>query len=178
MTSTLTLNIDTPIMSINMVDESPPVQIEPDLQQILTTNEQLDNTSIALDQVILEFKRLRDEVFSSHAEQIARLSVEIARRILQKDIKKEKYDIENIIQKILKNVPGQQDIVVRLNPKDLERYNEAVGDDRTSLPSSAKFVADPSINPAECIVESDKGLVEYLIEEHLNQIETALNKQE
>jgi flagellar biosynthesis/type III secretory pathway protein FliH len=117
-------------------------------------------------------------VFSSHAEQIAKLSVQIARRILQKDIEDKKYDIENIIEKVLKTVPSQQDIVIHLNPGDLAQYNEAIKDNKPIFLSHAKMIGDPSIGCAECIVETDKGLIEYLIDEHLMQIENALKNKE
>jgi flagellar biosynthesis/type III secretory pathway protein FliH len=136
------------------------------------------NTNAALERAASEFQTLRNEVFSSHAEQIAKLSVQIARRILQKDIEDKKYDIENILEKVLKTVPSQQDIVIHLNPDDLAQYNQAMGDKKPVFLSHAKMIGDPSVGCAECIVETDKGLIEYLIDEHLMQIETALKNKE
>jgi flagellar biosynthesis/type III secretory pathway protein FliH len=36
------------------------------------------------------------------------------------------------------------------------------------------FVDDSSVKNGECIVETNEGVVEYLIQEHLSQIESAL----
>ena len=190
MPPTLTVNISTPIHSINIVDDIPEIasfSSETSTEfatEVMPVAESFDHSSYfsnintALEQTICEFQTLRNEVFSSHAEQIAKLSVQIARRILQKDIEDKKYDIENILEKVLKTVPSHQDIVIHLNPEDLAQYNDAIGDDKPIFLSHAKMIGDPSVGNAECIVETDKGLIEYMIEDHLVQIENALKNKE
>ena len=37
-----------------------------------------------------------------------------------------------------------------------------------------KLVGDAGIGPGQCVVETDKGMVEYFIEEHLKQVSEAL----
>ena len=191
MPPTLTVNISTPIHSVNMVEgldenanfpaEAPQNEATSELAAAEASFDQsgyFANSNAALERAVSEFQILRNEVFSSHAEQIAKLSVQIARRILQKDIEDKKYDIETILENVLKTVPIQQDIVIHLNPEDLAQYNEAIKDNKPSFFSHAKMVGDPSVGCAECIVETDKGLIEYLIEEHLMQIENALKSKE
>ncbi|MCK5566033.1 MAG: hypothetical protein KAJ07_12375 [Planctomycetes bacterium] len=190
MSPTLTVNISTPIQSVNMVDDLPEIgDFSGEVSQSLSGSEvplgapidqssYFANTNAALGRAVSELQALRNEVFSSHAEQIAKLSVQIARRILQKDIEDKKYDIENILEKVLKTVPSQQDIVIHLNPDDLARYNQAIGDEKPVFLSHAKMIGDPSVGCSECIVETDKGLIEYLIDEHLMQIENALKNKE
>ena len=190
MPPTLTVHISTPIQSVNMVDDLLEIGDFPgEMSQSSSGSEvplgasidqssYFTHTNAALGRAVSEFQTLRNEVFSSHAEQISKLSVQIARRILQKDIEDKKYDIENILTKVLTTVPNQQDIVIHLNPDDLAQYNHAIGDAKPGFLSHAKMIGDPSVGCAECIVETDKGLIEYLIEEHLMQIENALKHKE
>lgn len=191
MPPTLTVNISTPIHSVNMVEDLPEIASflsetagAEGSTESMAGGASFDHTgsfgnlNATLERAISEFQMLRNEVFNSHAEQIARLSVQIARRILQKDIADKKYDIETILEKVLQTVPSHQDIVIHLNPDDLAQYNKALGDKKPGFLSYAKIIGDPSIGCAECIVETDKGLIESLIDEHLIQIENALKNKE
>ena len=86
------------------------------------------------------------------------------------------YKIEPIIKETLSSAPVRQDVVVRLNPADLAewqklRENEP-GEDFTGI----KFVPDASIGRAECVLETPKGIIESLINQHLEQIGKALRK--
>jgi flagellar biosynthesis/type III secretory pathway protein FliH len=187
MPPTLTVNISTPIQSVSMVDDLPEIgdfSSEMPESEAMPVDASFDhsgyfaNTNAALEHAVSEFQVLRNEVFSSHAEQIAKLSVQIARKILQKDIEDKKYDIENILEKVLRTVPNQQDIVIHLNPDDLTKYNETIDDNKPNFLSHTKMISDPSVGCAECIVETDKGMIEYVIEDHLVQIENALKNEE
>ena len=65
-------------------------------------------------------------------------------------------------------------MVVRLNPADLQEYQRITNDSEGGAIANIQLIADPGIGLAECVVETNKGMVEYLIEEHLNQISKAL----
>ena len=116
-----------------------------------------------------------DKAIVEHRQGIAKLAVEIARKILVQKVKDEDYQIETIIQEALNNVPTRQDIVVRLNPRDLARYQE-IQQHGDAVSAGVKFVADPGISPAQCIVDTPKGKIESLIDEHLEQVARALSK--
>jgi len=40
--------------------------------------------------------------------------------------------------------------------------------------ANVKLVADANIRPGECVVETNKGMIEYFIEEHLKKVSEAL----
>ena len=95
-------------------------------------------------------------------------------------VQKGDYEIESIIKEALKNAPARQDIVVHLNPEDLSQYQSqrASGqqDDAGSTLAGVKFVADPGIGRAECLLETPKGIVKSFVNEHLEQISEALRR--
>ena len=178
MPQTVTLNVDTPISSVSMVDKAtghvpPPVQEQADVHAV-STGEAEKTLSLckSLEKAVADLRQFQEELFNSHREQIAQLSVKIAEKILLKEIDSGQYDIKQIISQALKTAPGHNDIVVRVNPDDLKQLSE-VNSENEEL-SNVKLTSDPNIGPAHCIVETDKGIVEHCIEEYLNQVAQAL----
>jgi len=123
-----------------------------------------------------KLNQLYTDVLARHKDEIARLSVEIANKVLMQKIEKGDYKIEAIVKEVLKNAPVHQDIVVHLNPDDLVQCQKLQEDDPSSGFAKIKFVADPGIGRAECLVETPKGIVKSLIDEHMERIIEALTK--
>jgi len=119
-----------------------------------------------------------DKVFVEHKEEIAKLSVEIARKILMQKVEDGDYEIESIVKEALKNAPTHQDLVVHLNPEDLAECQKVQKEEPESDLAGVKFVSDPKIGRAECLLESPKGIIESLINEHLERVGKALTKAE
>ena len=179
MAEPVTVDIASPIASVGTIDDSDgaavsggEVAVNPETVQ--SEREGLIRAGKSLEAAAAKLQQFQEEIFSSHKEQIARLSVEIAGKILQKEIGDGKYDIGKIIQEALKVAPSQQDVVVRLNSDDLERYEKGVDEKSGDGLVNVKLVADANIRPGECVVETDKGMIEYFIEEHLKKVSEAL----
>ena len=86
------------------------------------------------------------------------------------------YEIESIVKESLNNAPTRQDVVVHLNPEDLPRIQQLQADGADTALTGLKFVADANIGRAECTLETSKGIIESLIDAHLEQIAKALQK--
>ncbi len=179
MAEAVTISIATPIVSVDTVKESDGAVpsggegvVNPEAVQ--AQREELMLAGKSLEAAAAKLQQFQEEIFSSHKEQIARLSVEIAGKILQKEIGDGKYDIGKIIQEALKAAPTQQDVVVRLNGDDLKHYEKGIDEKSGDGLANVKLVADANIRPGECVVETDKGMIEYFIEEHLKKISEAL----
>jgi len=128
--------------------------------------------------LVAKLNQIYDEIFTGHKDEIAKLSVEIARKILMQKIQDGDYEIESIVKETLKNAPTRQDLVVHLNPEDLADCQKAQQDDNGGTLAGVKLVADANIGRAECVLESPKGIIRSLIDEHLEQIGKALKKTE
>ena len=115
-------------------------------------------------------------IFEKNTEQIAKLSVEIARKILVQKIQEGDYEIETIVKEALKNAPTHQDVVVHLNPEDHAQCQKALQADAADTLAGIKFVADSNVGRAECRLESPKGIIESLIDENLERIGKALEE--
>jgi flagellar biosynthesis/type III secretory pathway protein FliH len=129
-----------------------------------------------LNGVIARLNQFCDKLYVEHREEIARLSVEIARKILMQKVENGDYEIESIIKEALKNVPGSQDVIVHLNPEDLEKCQKAQRDEPGGVLAGIKLIPDPNIGRAECLLESPKGIIKSLIDDNLERIGKALEK--
>ncbi|MGD8501122.1 MAG: FliH/SctL family protein [Phycisphaerales bacterium] len=132
----------------------------------------------ALNSVIAKFNEFYDRVLVEHREEIAKLSVEIARKILTQKVENGDYEIESIVKEALKNAPSRQDVVVHLNPEDLTQCQKAQQDEQSDAFVGIKFVSDANIGRAECLLESSKGIVKSLIDENLERVSKALAKKD
>ena len=179
MSQPVTIKIATPVASVNPVDNMNSVaaganEMETSLETLKKEKENLIQAGKVLEDAAVKLQQFQEEIFSSHREQIARLSVEIAGKILLKETADGNYDIGKIVQEALKVAPSQQDVVVRLNPNDLQRFQKIIEDKGGDAPANVKLVPDVNIGPAQCVVQTDRGMIEYFIEEHLKQISEAL----
>lgn len=116
------------------------------------------------------------QMITEHREAIAKLAVEIARKILTQKVRDRDYEIESIVKEVLSKSPTRHDIVIRLNPEDLADLQKLEEQQINGLLTSVKLVGDSNIGRAECVLETPKGHIESLIDEHLEQIAQALAK--
>lgn len=143
-------------------------------QDLEAQKNDFSQSCMALKNTVNKLNQFYDEMVTNHKEQIARLSVEIARKVLMQKVEEGDYEIESIIKEALNKAPAHQDLVVHLNPQDLEQCQKAIQDD-ISL-AGLKLISDPNIGRAECLLETPKGSIESSIDENLEQIAKALTK--
>lgn len=191
MSQTVTIQLERPIASVKVVDD---ICVEPKLPDNNEVKSHAERAKLmrnleaqkaefsqdcqALKALIARLNQFYNKAISEHKEEIAKLSVEIARKILVQKVQKGDYEIESIVKEALKNAPSHSDLVVHLNPEDLVQFQKLQQNDAASTLSGIKFVSDPSIKRAECVLETGKGTIESLIDERLEQISKALKKAE
>jgi len=192
MLQTLTVNLNKPIISATVLDGSADCDIgqlsDPDRGNSKAETGQIPRQDYeaqkavfsqacqALDAVIARLNQFCDKIYAGHREEIARLSVEIARKILMQKVENGDYEIESIIKEALKNAPGSHDVIVHLNPEDIEKYQKAKQDEPGGVLAGIKLIPDPNIGRAECLLESPKGIIKSLIDDNLERIGKALEK--
>lgn len=119
---------------------------------------------------------LHQQTVAQHRGDIARLAVEIARKILTHKVNQGEYDIPTIIEEALKRAPTRQNLVVRVNPEDLATCQKFQQENPGTQFAELDLVADWGIARADCLVETPKGIVKSFVEEHLSRIGEALEK--
>ncbi len=187
MPDTPTIKVPRTIRTINIVETGSAVMEPPALEPVwegdietspqnnsVTQKLRYDKALQALEAAAGKLCLVYEKMIIEHRQAIAKLSIEIARKILTQKVKDGDYKIESIVQEAINNAPARQNVVVRLNPQDFAKCQQMQQGDSTL--ASVKLVADPMIGAAECVVETPKGKVESLIDGHLEQVARALNK--
>jgi flagellar biosynthesis/type III secretory pathway protein FliH len=190
MSETITIEFERLIESVELADGaggamSAPQAVEPGSSVVGTDanvsgspGENLQKQDLvdvfqALDSAAKELKHIQQNIIREHKEQIAKLAVEIARKVLMQEINEGDYEIEAIIQEALNNVPTMQNVVVHLNPEDFAQCQISEAENEEEKFKDIKLIPDPNIGKAECLVETPKGMIESVIDEHLESIAKA-----
>lgn len=169
------LTTDSPISSVTLVDSPKPsaktsvpsARTEAELQKVR-------QAAGALEKAAADIQAYGRQLFTSHREQLVRLSIEIAAKILAKDIHERNYDIEKILIQALEEVPKGQPVTVKLNPDDLKTYQQTLKQEPRQLEDHLHLASDWTVGPGQCIVETEQGVIEWIIEDHLKRISSAL----
>ena len=183
MTGQISINLLNTIESIAILDDCPaPARLNTksdrrgnDLTGRIAEKD-LSNAFKALNAAAAKIQELYEKVIAGKNEEIAKLSIEIARKILKYKIETKDYEIESIIKEALKNCPSSQDIIIHLNPEDFEQCRKIQEKDSNGIFAAIKLVGDPNVERAEFILKSPKGTIISEINEQLEQIGEALGK--
>jgi len=128
MSQVLTVNLNKPIESVTFLNgcadrdasrlsESGRQESESEKEKIVQ-EELLAEKAVfvqacqTLNEVISKLNQFYGQIFAGHREEIARLSVEIARKVLVQKVDNGDYEIESIIKEALQNVPSGKDVIV------------------------------------------------------------------
>lgn len=180
MPGTFTVNLDRPVKSAGILHDYQVGVAERTglVEDLQTEKNRYGEACLMLEGAAGKLNRFYDEAVAGHKDEIAGLSVEIARKVLMRKVADGDYEIEAIVRESLENAPAHEDIVIRVNPQDLGACQKAWQDDDSGAPVGVKLVADQNIGRAECVLESPKGVIKSLIDAHLEQIGKALEKAE
>jgi flagellar biosynthesis/type III secretory pathway protein FliH len=121
-----------------------------------------------------KLNKVYEETIAGNRRDIARLAVEIARKILTTRVARGDYDMQAVIEEALKCVPARQHVAVRVNPEDLRSCQQLQQENPDGVFHGLELVADPALARADCLVETPKGIVKSFVEEHLEHVGEAL----
>ena len=153
MVQTLTIHLEKPIVSarISEASGSAPFSAVADGNgngQTMTEDSQAQDTALSqacrtLKSLTNKLNQFCDTIFAEHKEEIAKLSVEIARKVLMQKVQDGDYEIESIIKEALKNAPTRKDVVVHVNPEDHALCQKVQQDQPNGDLGDIKFISDP-----------------------------------
>lgn len=146
------------------------------LDQLRSQTAEISQQQSRFKAVVDNLAHLKSDFFKQQKENIVKLSVAIAERILAQKIQQNDYSIEKIITQAIDNTPAAEDMVIRLNPQDYSMIAELIKSPDAEFAKGVSFVSDAKIRPAECILETQKGIIELFIDEQLEKIAEELKK--
>lgn len=187
MAQTHTIHLAHPIRRLRVVDApseavavgQPSEACDPEKQAsdaAKSQRRQLAQLCETLNDITGKLSDFYQETITRSRGDIARLAVEIARKILKWKTDQGDYDIQTIVEETLKRTPTRQNIVIRLNPEDLPLCQKLQQESPDTPFAALDFVGDWGIGRANCLIETPKGIVKSSVDECLERIGRALEK--
>lgn len=123
------------------------------------------------------FLNAKQEVFEYIAPDILEISVDIARKIVKKEIEQDPQIVLETIMDVLKGISKEEaNMKIKVNPAQVEMVKETLPDiiSYLGLDAKMKVISDDTIEVGSCIVHTTNGIVDATIDTQLEIIKEAL----
>ena len=126
---------------------------------------------------IKTFLNARDDVFGYISPDIVEISVDIARKIVKKEIEQDPQTVLDMVMDVLKSVSKDEKYInIKVNPSQLAFLKESVPEAVASSGMEAKIKVSPddSVDEGGCIVYTTNGVIDATINTQLEIIKEVL----
>ena len=121
---------------------------------------------------VAEVSGSRVETLRRAESDTVRLAVEIARRVLHREISVDPNALEGLVKAALDKLKDNEILRVRANPGLVQLLTESIG--RTGRGQSIEILADPSRPPGGIVFEISRGSLDASLDAQLREIERGL----
>lgn len=139
--------------------------------------EQAENDISLLRAKIADFVSAKKEVFEYIAPDILEISVDIARKIIKKEVEQNPQVILDSIVDVMRTLSKEEPrITVKLNPLQVDLVKTELPEYISSMGIEAKInvVGDDSIEEGGCILNTNNGIVDASLDTQLQIVKEAL----
>ncbi len=139
--------------------------------------EEMKTLAPALDQVIEDLGRAKQDWLAHWETRAVHLATAIAEKILRRELEKSPEITLDLVQDALRLTEGSTDLKILMSPKDVETLGGQVKQltENMSRIASAEVVADDRILPGGCRIETKRGAVDNTFAAQLARIEEELS---
>lgn len=126
---------------------------------------------------IMEFMKAKQDVFEYIAPDILEISVDIARKIVKKEIEQDPQVVLETILDVLKTISKEESRVsIKVNSAQYDLVKQSLPEIISSAGLEAKIhvLSDDTIEVGSCIVKTSNGVVDATIDTQLEIIKEAL----
>lgn len=130
-----------------------------------------------LEGIIIELENYREKKINALLPDIIILSMEIAKKVIHKEIELDKNIVMYVVNDAIKKVREHEEkITIKVNPLDYEIMvsNIDVLKEQTGLKGISVEPAS-SISPGGCYIETHAGEIDARIEEQIKEVENAIS---
>lgn len=137
---------------------------------------QITEARMQSEEIILTARRQANEMLQTAEVQIVDIALNIARKILKREIDENPMTILPIVKEALRKVMDQDSIVLRVNPDDTELLEHARRDLQHMIGGEKKLsiIADHTVSSGSCMIDTQSGTVDASIDTQLAVIKQAL----
>jgi len=140
---------------------------------IESQHEQVESAVKGLEQAIVNFQNMRNEIYHTLEQEVVELALAIARKVVCQEVKTNKDVVVCVAKEALSRVEAPGKIKIRLNPADFQFIQETKNQILTLLEHVDKvsFEAEDSISSGGCMIETNLGEIDARIEKQLGVVE-------
>ena len=125
----------------------------------------------AVQRLKLEAARLADQARADALE----IGFQVARRILEQELTTSPEPLFALVRSAVRRLGDARRLVIRLNPADAARLDTSDGRQKLGLSlMQVELVSDPSLEPGDCVVESDQATVDGRLSTRLDEVRRGL----
>jgi flagellar assembly protein FliH len=117
-----------------------------------------------------DFAAEREHYFQRVEEQVVRLTLAIARKILHREAQVDPLLLTGILRVALEKIGANTNTRLRAHPSDIEVWRNYFTQSRQDFPVP-ELIGDPEIQTGRCILETELGATEIGLETQLKEIE-------
>ncbi len=127
------------------------------------------------EKVIQGISRQAETLFVKHEAQLVSLSMEVARKLVLREIKSDPSIVLESIRAALTQAVSGNNLTIYLNPKDLELAKTFATDElEVSAGMAMELKGDPKIERGGCLIESEFGLVDATMKAKWEAVRSAI----
>ena len=133
-------------------------------------------TLASLEEVLRELESRRIELIRSAEEEVLRFSVAVAEKVVLHEVERLPMEVIALARKGVRLAGAKGDIIVQMNPEDLEILGELAGELQALVGPEGRveLAADPAMARGGCRVRSSGTEVDLGLETQLERIRSAL----
>ena len=141
-------------------------------------NEKIESVVNRINKGLSELRKIRQDIYLETEQEIVKLAMAIARKIVCNEIRVNKNAVVNVVKEAVKKVDGSERVKVKLSIKDFQFINNekpAIIDKITNI-ENVGFEMDESISDGGCIIETESGDIDARIEKQFQAVEEAFER--
>jgi flagellar assembly protein FliH len=120
---------------------------------------------------ILEVGRLRSSLYPQIEHEVVRLALEVAKKIIHREIHIDKDVIRTLVHVALSHVAEKSSVTIHLNPVDYGFLLEERAELSQNEGRDVSLLADKSIERGGCLIQTECGDIDARIEEKFREVE-------
>jgi flagellar biosynthesis/type III secretory pathway protein FliH len=124
-------------------------------------------------ETILEIGKLRATLLTQVEREVVKLAVQIARKIIHREIHADPDIIQTLVRVALGHVAEKSAVTVHLSPTDYNYLLEQRAELAQSEGRDISLLADKSIERGGCLIQTECGDIDARIEEKFREVEHA-----
>lgn len=125
------------------------------------------------------FMNAPQEVYEQISPNLLEISVEIAKKIIKKEVSEDPQVLINMIVEVLKGLSKEETkVVLRVNPTQVDTTKQSVPEilNLAGMDAKVSVLADENITEGGCMVTTANGVVDATIETQLSVVSEALRE--